>query len=130
MVEEALQSISEIAKNLMKEFAKKDFLIDADNEECDIKICDKKYKLNSCRIVIDFDSSAVRLTLENQADGSLDCRDKIFTHWKDGCEDFLDFFHINKKNALERIMKPRGVYLDVEGTVRRFIKAYYIVVGK
>jgi len=130
MVKEALQSISEIAKNLMKEFAKKDFLIDADNEECDIKICDKKYKKDSCRIVIDFDSLGVRITLENQADGSLDCQEKILNQWEKGRDHFFSFFDINDKNAFEKVMIPGAAYLDVEDTVSRFIKAYHIAVGK
>ena len=130
MAEETLQSTFKIAENLMKEFVKNDFLIDADNEDCVMRICDKKHSMDPCRIVIDLDFSEVRITLENQTDESLNCRDKIFTRWQGGCEDFLGFFHMNKKNALERIMKPGGVYLDVEGTVSRFIKAYNIVVSK
>lgn len=130
MVNQSIQSTFEIAKNLMKQFAKNDFLIDADNEECVMRICDKKYKLNSCHIIINLDFEEVRITLENQADGSLDCWKAILDHREEGCEDFREFFHVNPYGALERIMKLGEVYFDVEGTVRRFIKAYYIAVGK
>lgn len=129
MVNQSIQSTFEIAKNLMKEFAKNDFLIDADNEECVMRICDKKYKLNSCHIIINLDFEEVRITLENQADGSLDCQEKILTQWEEGRDEFFSFFDINEKNAFEKIMQPGGVYLDVEGTVERFIKAYYSAVN-